>query len=487
MKIRNLNFDKRWYGKVFAIVAIAFSFSASCSKNNGNGGTGTPPAVTGTVEQWFTNTTRTQLLQKQTALLAFKTEAPTGVVVELDDATTYQTMDGFGYTLTGGSAKLIHGMSASARTNLLNEVFGKGANSIGVSYLRVSIGASDLSPSAFTYNDLPAGQTDLTLSKFSLALDTVDMVPVLKEILAIRPDIKLMGSPWSAPAWMKDNGSLVGGSLMPAYYSVYAQYFVKYVQAMKTRGINIDAITVQNEPQHGGNNPSMIMSAAQQTDFIKSHLGPAFRDAGISTKIIIWDHNCDNPNFPITVLNDAAAKPFINGSAFHLYAGSITALSQVKDAHPDKDIYFTEQWTSSGGNFGGDLMWHMQNVMIGSTRNWAKVALQWNLANDPFMGPHTPGGCTQCLGALTINGDTWTKNVSYYNVAQFSKFIPPASKRIKTTAPGNVTQVAFVTPDNKRVLVVLNEGTGTFNFNIKWKNTYASASLPGGTVATYVW
>jgi glucosylceramidase len=461
---------------------------AGCDKGGGNGGDNPPPPPTeGIVQQWFTNTTRTQLLQQQPALLPFNTTNPGGVQIEVDESATFQTMDGFGYTLTGGSAKLINAMSASARSNLLNELFGKGANSIGVSYLRVSIGASDLSPAAFTYNDLPSGQSDVTLSKFSLALDTADLVPVLREILTIRPEIKIMGSPWSAPAWMKDNGSLIGGSLLSIYHSVYAQYFVKYIQAMKTRGITIDAITIQNEPEHGGNNPSMIMNAAQQTEFIKNHLGPAFKDAGINTKIVIWDHNCDNPNYPITVLNDAVAKPFINGSAFHLYAGSITALSTVKDAHPDRDIYFTEQWTSSAGNFGGDLMWHMQNVMIGSTRNWAKVVLQWNLANDQFIGPHTPGGCTQCLGAITIVGDTWTKNVAYYNIAQFSRFIPPASKRIRSAAPGNVTQVAFVTPEGKKVLVVLNEGTSTFNFNIKWKNTYAAASLPGGTVATYIW
>jgi len=166
---------------------------------------------------------------------------------------------------------------------------------------------------------------------------------LLKEILAINPSLRIMGSPWSAPSWMKDNGSSIGGSLLTQYYPVYANYFVRYIQAMKANGILIDAITPQNELQHGGNNPSMLMSAAQQADFIKNHLGPAFRAAGISTKIVIWDHNCDNPNFPISILNDPAAKPFIDGSAFHLYAGDISALSAVHQLHLDKNIYFTEQ------------------------------------------------------------------------------------------------------------------------------------------------
>jgi glucosylceramidase len=231
----------------------------------------------------------------------------------------------------------------------------------------------------------------------------------------------------------------------------------------------------------------MVMSSAEQADFVKNHLGPAFQTAGITTKIIIWDHNCDNPNYPISILNDAAAKQFINGSAFHLYAGNISALSQVHAAHPDRDLYFTEQWTSSTGNFGGDLMWHMQNVIIGSMRNRAKTALEWNLANDASFGPHTPGGCTQCKGALTITGSTVTRNVSYYIIGQVSKFVPPGSKVIKSISPGNVPQVAFITPEGKKVLLVANEGNGTLNFSIKWNNSFATGQLPGGTVATYVW
>ncbi len=473
------------YYAIFGSFFAALSLASSCDK--GSGGAQPPPIETGTVQQWFTNTSETQLLKQQTALLAFKAASPGGVMVEVDESISLQTIDGFGYTLTGGSASLINGMGAAEKSKLLNELFGTGENSIKVSYLRLSIGASDLSADVFSYNDLPSGETDVNLTKFSLAKDTIDLVPVLKEILAINPNIKLMGSPWSAPIWMKSNGSSIGGSLLPAYYHSYAQYFVKYIQAMKAKGITIDAVTIQNEPQHGGNNPSMVMSAAEQADFIKNHLGPAFRAASITTKIIIWDHNCDNPNYPITILNDPAAKAFINGSAFHLYAGSITALSQVHDAHPDKDLYFTEQWTSSTGNFGGDLMWHMQNVMIGSMRNWSKAALEWNLANDAFFGPHTPGGCTQCKGALTIQGSAYTKNVSFYIIGQMSKFIPTASKVIKSTSPGNVNQVAFKTPDGKRVLVVMNEGNIALKFSIKWNGTYATAELPGGTVATYVW
>ena len=317
--------------------------------------------------------------------------------------------------------------------------------------------------------------------------DTVDLIPLLKEILAINPAIKIMGSPWSAPVWMKDNGSTIGGSLQPQYYNVYANYFVKYIQQMQLKGIPINAITIQNEPQNPGNNPSLLMSATQQANFIKNNLGPAFQSAGIGTKIIIWDHNCDNANYPISILNDAAAKTFIDGSAFHLYNGDISALSNVHTAHPDKNLYFTEQWTPGSGSFDGDLKWHVKNVIIGSMRNWSKVALEWNLANDPVYGPHTPGGCTECKGAITISGSSISKNVGYYIVAHASKFVPPGSVRISSSLVSNLPNVAFKTPSGKKILIAVNESASTISFNISYKGRYIITSLSAGNVATYSW
>jgi len=286
---------------------------------------------------------------------------------------------------------------------------------------------------------------------------------------------------------MKDNGSSVGGNLQPTYYNVYAQYFVKYIQQMKSEGITIDAITPQNEPLNPGNNPSLTMTGTQQADFIKNNLGPAFQTAGISTKIITYDHNCDHPDYPLTVLNDPAANSFVNGSAFHLYAGDISALSTVHDAYPDKNLYFTEQYTASSGDFDGDLKWHLKNVIIGSMRNWSRNALEWNLANDPSYGPHTPGGCTTCKGALTINSSTVTRNVAYYIIAHASKFVVPGSVRIKSNITGILQNVAFQTPVGKKVLIVENDGNDITSFNIRFKGKWVTATLAGGAVATYVW
>jgi glucosylceramidase len=232
----------------------------------------------------------------------------------------------------------------------------------------------------------------------------------------------------------------------------------------------------------------MLMSAAQQADLIKNYLGPAFQSAGITTKIIIYDHNCDRPDYPLAVLNDPAARAFVSGSAFHLYAGDISALSTVHNAYPDKAVYFTEQYTSSTGIFGDDLKWHLKNVIIGSMRNWSKNALEWNLANDASYGPHTNGGCTTCKGALTIQSSSlFTRNVGYYIIAQASKFIPQGSVRIASSSAGNLNNVAFKTPGGKKVLIVENDGSTAESFNIKYNGKWVTTYLESGSAATYIW
>jgi len=491
INIKNMKTFKNKIGIVLLFSAVVFiqsncSKSSNGSSNAGGGGGTNPPVLTNTdVAFWVTKADQSILLQQQANVLSLGTAIGTGEMITLDSTQLFQTVDGFGYTLTGGSAGLINALNATEKTNLLNELFGNGANSIGVSYLRISLGASDLSAEVFSYDDMPAGQTDISLANFTLSKDTVDLIPVLKMILAINPNIKIMASPWSAPVWMKDNSSSIGGGLQTQYYNVYASYFIKYIQAMKAKGITIDAVTLQNEPQHGGNNPSMVFSAAQEAAFVKNSLGPAFQAAGLATKIIVWDHNCDNANYPITVLNDAVAKSYINGSAFHLYGGDISALSAVHNAHPDKNLYFTEQWTSSTGSFDGDFKWHIKNVVIGSMLNWSKNALEWNLANDGAFNPHTPGGCTQCKGALTLDGSI-KRNVAYYIIAQASKFIPPGSVRIGSTVTSAVRNVAFKTPAGKTVVLVLNEGAAQ-TITIKTATRSITSVLPEGSAGTYIW
>ena len=409
-------------------------------------------------------------------------------MIEIDTTQRFQSIDGFGYTLTGGSAYLLHEKLATAtRNELLNELFSTDNEGIGVSYLRISIGASDLDDHVFSYIDLPPGDKDPTLSKFSLAEDRKHLIPVIKEILLINPEVKIIGSPWSAPAWMKTNNSPKAGNLKKEFYRAYANYLVKYVQEMAKEGIAIEAITIQNEPENPHNNPSMVMTATEQAEFIKDYLGPAFVQNAIKTKIVIFDHNCDHPEYPIAILDDPQAKKYIDGTAFHLYLGEITALSEVQKAHPDKNIYFTEQWTSSEGKFDGDLRWHVKNLIVGATRNWSRTVLEWNLAADPRQNPHTDdGGCTQCLGALTI-GDRIHRNVAYYVIAHASKFVRPGSVRIASTISDGLPNVAFNTPGGNRVLIVLNDTESTNKFEIKFDSRYATVSLLPGSVGTFVW
>jgi glucosylceramidase len=454
-------------------------FSCSTEPENKNKVSASTP------EFWLSNGDKSVLFKKQIFPQNISTDATTQTI-EVYEATKYQSIDGFGCALTGGSAILLNKMSAANRAALLKELFAFDGNNIGMSYLRISIGASDLSDRVFSYNDLPGGQTDTAMVNFSIEQERKDLIPVLKEILAINPNIKILGSPWSAPTWMKTNNSSIGGSLKPQYYSAYAKYFVKYIQQMKAEGIRIDAITIQNEPLYGGNNPSMVMQATEQALFVSKYLGPAFASNNIDTKIIIYDHNADRTDYPIAVLNDPGAKKYIDGSAFHLYGGSITDLMKVHDAHPDKALYFTEQWIGAPGNFSGDLFWHTKNLFIGGTLNWCKNVIEWNLASDPNLEPHTNGGCNQCLGAITLNGNTVTRNPAYYIIAHASKFIRPGSVRIGSTLLTSLPNVAFKTLEGRVVLLILNDSSSIQTFRIKIGTTTYSSYLQAGSVGTYV-
>lgn len=440
------------------------------------------------MDVWLTNPDRSALFQQQAALSFGKitTQHP---VIQIDESTTYQPIDGFGFALTGGSAGHIINMSAKARSVLLNELFGTAGKAIGISYLRVSIGASDLNSRVFSYDDLPAGETDTAMTKFDLGPDKQDVIPVLKEILAINPAIKILGSPWSPPTWMKTNNDTRGGRLRAEYYAAYAKYFVRYVQEMKKEGITIDAITVQNEPLHPGNNPSLLLPAPDEAAFVKNNLGPAFRAAGINTKIIVYDHNADRPDHPIFILDDPDARQYIDGSAFHLYNGRIEALTDVHQAHPDKNLYFTEQMVVQEHNSKPlNISSPVKRLFIGATRNWCRNVLEWNLAADPQNQPFTDrGGCSMCQGAVTIDKDVVTRNLAYYAMAHASKFVRPGAVRIASNIPEALPNVAFKTPDGKKVLIVVNDSDSTQAFTISYKGKGVTARLGKKAVATYVW
>jgi glucosylceramidase len=367
------------------------------------------------VAVWLTNTDKSALFDLQNPPLRFSKTANPGLTIDVDDKQTFQPIDGFGFALTGGSAQHMVRMDPAKRASLIQELFGVAGKEIGISYLRVSIGSSDLNDHVFTYDDLPPGQTDPDMAKFSLAEDRADVIPVLKEIFKVNPKIKILGSPWTAPSWMKTNNNPKGGKLKPECYPAYARYFVKYIQGMRAEGIRIDAITVQNEPLNEKNTPSLSMSATEEADFIKNHLGPAFQAARIDTKIVLYDHNCDVPQYAISILADPQSARYVDGSGFHLYGGQIEAMSQVHDAYPRKNLYFTEQMVTGSVESRPtvNVASPVRRLIVGATRNWSRNVLLWNLAADPQNRPHTDnGGCGTCQGAITIDGSNVTRNVS---------------------------------------------------------------------------
>jgi glucosylceramidase len=478
------------------LILLAFTAFASCKKNGGGtdtgavtGGTITPPPVivSTNVAYWLTQPDQTVLFKKQNVALNFVTAADNGnTTITVDTTQTYQSIDGFGFALTGSSAYLLNTLPATQQDAILKELFLTDSTKIGISYLRITIGASDLSQADFTYDEVGSG-TDLNLQSFDISKERTDLIPILKKIVALNPTIKILACPWTAPTWMKTNNSFSGGSLQPGYYDVYARYFVKYIQAMKAEGITIDAITPQNEPLNAYNNPAMVMQPAEENNFIKNNLGPQFKLAGLTTKIICYDHNTDRTDYPLAILADPVTNPYVDGSAFHLYLGNISALSPVHDAFPNKNIYFTEQATFGGGDFGGDLQWHITNLIIGATRNWSRNVIEWNLASDPSLGPHTSGGCSTCLGAITIGNSNVTRNVSYYIIAHASKFVRPGSVRIASNISNNLQNVAFKTPEGKKVLIVMNTNSSYQTFNIKFNNKMVTTTMPPSSAATYVW
>lgn len=448
-------------GSLILVWIVAFSINSAFSQ---------------TVDSWITSGDQSKLLQKQTAI-SFSNSNP-GSTITLNPGTTYQAIDGFGFCLTEGSCEVILSMPQAQQDAILNEFFNP-TTGMGNDVVRISIGASDLSSSCYSYCD---NSTDL--NNFSLnGPDLTYVVPILKRILAINPAIKILATPWSAPRWMKSNNAWVGGDLKVECYQPYADYFVKYLNAMKAQGINIWAITVQNEPENPYNEPSMYLSDASELRFIDEHLGPTLRNAGYNTKIIAFDHNCDNTAYPIKVCGSS----YVDGSAFHLYAGNISALTTVKNA-TNKNVYLTEQYTSNTGDFSGDFSWHSQNVTIGAVNNWAKTSFEWNLANNQDYGPRTPGGCNTCRGAITItNSSSYTRNVSYYIIAQLSKFVKTGAVRIGSSCTdGAFSQVAFKNTDGSYVVVVYNNSAGK-NFTVGIGTKSFSTYVPGWSAITLKW
>jgi glucosylceramidase len=468
---------------------LGFMFCNSCN-NNPNGSSAAdiivdqnPNDSTG-VEYWQT-TSQANTLVKQ-GNIQFSEKASSFSIV-LDSTKLFQEMDGFGAALTGSSAYLIKNMSEDKRQILLNSLFNTD-DGIGISYLRLTIGSSDFSLGNYSYCDEP------DISKFGIpSIDKRDLIPVLKEIMKINPQISIMASPWSAPAWMKTSNSMNGGSLKQENMSDFAHYLVDYIQAMEQEGITIDAVTLQNEPQYETSSyPSMKMDWQQQNELIRDYVGPLFKANNINAKILIFDHNWSIYQYPINILADAQTSQYIAGTAFHGYEGNVASMSTVYNANKDKGIYFTE---ISGGawsdDFNTNLGWNMENAFIGGSNNYAKTVLMWNLALNTTSGP-TNGGCDNCRGVVTIHDDgSFYKNVEYYSIGHFSKFVRPKAHRVANLVLGNKPSElifsTFLNEDNTKVVIACNNSTVKQEFTISCGAKSFSATLNPNNLATFKW
>jgi glucosylceramidase len=410
--------------------------------------------------------------------------------IVVDDTAMYQEMVGFGAAITDAAAININRLAADRREALLRDLFDADSG-IGLSFTRLTIGASDFSPRHYTLDDVRPGQSDPALARFSIEPNRADVLPVVQRALAINPQLKIVASPWSAPAWMKTTGSLMGGALRPDAYRPFAEYLRRYVEAYAALGVPIYALTVQNEPHFEPKDyPGMRFEPPARARFVGQYLGPLLARRGISTLILDWDHNWDEPDAPLQVLRDSVARRYIAGVAWHCYGGEVSAQTRVHDAYPAKDVYFTE---CSGGDwapdFAGSLLWNVRTLIIGATRNWARGVLLWNLALDELHGPYT-GGCRNCRGVVTINflSGAVTRNVEYYALAHASRFVRPGARRIgSTSGVAGLESVAFRNRDGSTALIVVNSAAEERRFAVRWAGKALVYALPAGAVATLRW
>lgn len=443
------------------------------------------------VAVWLTQSAGPAQLERR-ANMPLTSRAPLQRHIEIDPGQRFQEIVGFGAALTDSSAYLLqHRMSAVQRDALMRDLFDPDAG-IGLGFLRLTIGASDFSINHYTFDDVPPGEQDPLLERFSIAPNRDAVLPLTQQALALNPALKVMASPWSAPAWMKTSASLIKGRLLPEHRAVFAEYLSRYVRAYAEAGVPLFALTLQNEPNFEPKDyPGMHLGKEDRRLLIGEHVGPLFSRRHPTVRILEWDHNWNEPDQPLAVLSDARARPYVTGVAWHCYEGHVAAQETVHRAHPDKETYLTE---CSGGGWErahDDAMTDMvRDLLIGGTRAWAKGILFWNIALDKHAGPHL-GGCTNCRGVVTVDAATgvFSRNPEYYALAHFSDFVRPGARRLGSSAgDGGLDNVAFGNAgDGSVVLVVANSSAHDRSFSAGVAQCRFADTLPPRSVATYVW
>ena len=455
----------------------------------------------GDVTLYVTTTNRSQDFKKQAVNFS---DRPARMTIALHPNQRYQTMDGFGAAVTGSSAYNLLKMTPDDRTKFLKETFSP-TEGMGHSYIRIAIGCSDFSLNEYTcWDDKDAG--------FALTSEENNyVIPVLKEILAINPTLKILGSPWTCPRWMKvDNlnnmrpfNSWTSGQLNPDYYQDYADYFVKWIQAFAAEGIDIYSVTPQNEPLNRGNSASLFMGWSEQRDFVRDAMLPKFKAAGLKTKIYLFDHNynydnmADQREYPVKIYDAGVTDDLVSGAAYHNYGGGKDELIKIHNKYPNKELIFTETsigtW-NDGQNLAIRLMDDMREVALGTVNNWCRAVIVWNLMLDSDRGPNRHGGCQTCYGAVDINKANYRdirRNSHYYIIGHLSSVVKPGATRIGSTesvATGLIYS-AFENTDGTYALVVLNDTEDNKEIRITDNDGAKSFvhTIPRKSVVSYRW
>lgn len=487
---------------IYFLLASCLLTATACDRDSFTPSTEKNTINDGDVTMYITTNTRSYDFYKTYINFSSKDNMSPNTI-SLDPSVKYQTMDGFGAAITGSTCYNLMQMSQTDRTAFLEQTFSN-EKGMGMSYIRIAIGCSDFSLSEYTCWDTPGKEN------FGLQSEEKKyIIPILKEILAINPTIKIIGSPWTPPRWMKVNNlndfepynSWTGGQLNPKHYQDYAWYFVEWVKAFKNEGITVSAITPQNEPLNRGNSASLFMSWQEQQQFIKQALGPKLQDANLGTKIYVFDHNYnydnidDQNDYPIQIYKDPEAAKYIAGAAFHNYGGNKAELLDIHNQNPNKELIFTEtsigEW-NDGRNLANRLMEDMSEVALGTINNWSKAVIVWNLMLDSEKGPNRPGGCETCYGAVDIlksNYKSITRNSHYYIIGHLSSVIKPGAVRIGTsgyTANG-LEYAAFQNTDGSYALVLLNNSNDELNITLDDTKAHFSYKVPAKAVVSYQW
>jgi O-Glycosyl hydrolase len=492
------------YLKIMLLVLTLCSFSACQETNNDKTDEGEKPEppATGDVTLYITTNTRTQDFKKNAVDFSKKSNmSPT--TIKLEPATRYQTMDGFGAAITGSTAYNLMQMTQENRTKFLKETFSP-TEGMGQSYVRIAIGCSDFSLSEYSLCDTPG------IENFALTSEETEyVIPILKEILAINPDLKIMGSPWTPPRWMKVNNltdlqpfnSWTSGQLNPAYYADYAAYFVKWIQVLKQQGITVYSVTPQNEPLNRGNSASLFMGWEEQLEFVKNHMVPQFKEASLDTKIYLFDHNYnydnmpDQNDYPVKIYDAGIDSDIVAGAAYHNYGGDKAELLDIQAKYPDRELVFTETsigtW-NDGRNLEVRLIDDMREVALGTVNNWCKGVIVWNLMLDTDRGPNREGGCQTCYGAVDINRSNYsaiTRNSHYYIIGHLSSVVKPGAVRIGTSgfSESGFHYSAFENTDGTYAFVLLNSNAAARTITLDDGNNHFSYEVPAKSVVSYRW